>query len=491
MKFAKHGKQTSIGAYLMIFLAAAVLCLALAGSANAQSVSDEANQVINETEAAQDSQANTQTEAQAAQDEAEKPASDPAFPAEQWNEAVDTLTALLSESEQAEYAFFLQQLSDTTLYANQEVYTAIEKTVQLITAKNAIDETVLQIKENIKNSADLDDMFKEVLFANINTMLAGFSENPMDVLISGLSGITQEPALPVDTTDLDSQIQLAEQIRITLDAYPQVLSNLSAQAVDQQSQFQTLRDQLLSGNNKLLLIYLALAMAGFGIVMSIVATVFSLRKPKADPVDLSFTASRADVEALQQQNQTLHRQYTLLDNKIKQLPQNNGTADMSASILTALEARVSNMESQLSTLKGQGSNSNSDSSDTPIKPSRNVPKPAIKCYLRLNFQSLSPDLSVLIPDSNGEYALYEDGSVLPREPLQGVLKQINSLAGWTASGVLYVFTPQLDGVEYNSGNLPDSGNYYKVGKVVRPAMARANGGNYQLQTKGCIVMDSL
>lgn len=491
MKFGKRRKQARIGGYLIAFLAAAMVCFTIAGNVRAETIPDtQPTGTTEETTAPVTEATDVPTENLAANQEASEDIStEPTIPTGQMNQIVDSLAALLSEAEQTKYDSFLQELRNDSLYAKPEVFTALEKMVQLLNEKRVINEAVLQIKEQLAACTDLDDISKEAFLSNMTTLLAGLAADPMDMLSRCLDGISQDPPAPVDAAILDSQLQLAAQIKTTVDGYPNVLRNLSSQAAEQQALIQDLNAEIQSGGRKLLLVYIALAVSGLGIVMSIIATVFSVHKPKETPVDLSATASRDDVEALQRQNQILNSQCLLQEEKLNQLSAVATDVDTVKCSLVGMEKRLSDIENKLPAQKEEIIQDTNTSSE--MKRGSPVSKPALKCYLRLNYQSLSPDLSVLIPDSNGEYALYEDGSILPREPLQGTLNQFNSLAGWTSTGMLYLFNPQLDGIECSSGSLPASQQYYKVGQVLRPASAKANGGNYQLQAKGCIRMESL
>ena len=404
---------------------------------------------------------------------------------ERMTQAVDALAALLSEEQQAKYAQLLENLRQDSLFALREAYTAVEKATQLLTQWDGVNEMKQQIEAEITAAADLDDETKAAMLEKLDTLVLQIQPDVMALLAESMQKLTQDPAAPVDTTQLDDQMQTALQVQLNLEVYLQTLGGISNQTAQQQAQTQTLQQWTQGNSSKFILIYLSLAIAGVGMVISIVSVVLAIRKPKAEPVDLSGTASRADAEALEQQNMILKGRLDQLERKTEALAQKRDADSGWQTALQGVKNQVQNLEARVARAETMPEpEAKPISRPTPAAPQR----PA--AYLRLNFQQLSPDLSVMIPDANGEYALYEDGSLRPRDPLTGNLARTNDLNGWKANGLLYAFDLEIDGVEYSAGNLPASWNYYKLGAILRPAVTKANGGNYKVQTRGCIRMDS-
>lgn len=482
MKYAKRGIQRRMGDAVIKFLACAMVCAVLAGNAYAETIPTTATEAAQATAPATETTQPSAEETTIPQEGSADAAQEPEVAPERMQQTVDVLSVLLTDVQKTQYAAFLQDLRTNTLYAKQEVCAAIEQTTQLLTQKQEIDAAVLQLKEQLSAGTELEDESREGLLTNLDTLLANLTADPLGLLEQSLSAIGQESG-HVDTAALEEQLQLAAQVQTALESYPDLMNPTAGL----EQKIQALQEEVREANRKFILVYIGLAVAAVGLLMSIVAMVFAVRKPKAEPVDLSFAASRADVEALHRQNQVLNQQYSLLEKKISQNPLG---ADMEvlARRLGAVERHVSDMENGLTQSKHQ-----EILSQTSVQKPAGIQgeKPALRGYLHLNYQSLSPELSVLTPNQDGEYALYEDGTLLPREPLQGRLQQINGLSGWKASGLLYLFNPQLDGVECTGTTLPESQNYYKLGQVLRQAQVRGNGGNYQLQTKGCVVLERM
>lgn len=247
----------------------------------------------------------------------------------------------------------------------------------------------------------------------------------------------------------------------------------------QQADLRTLAKTDAQVSQKFLLVYIALGVAVLSIVMSIVASVCTLCKPKEDSIDLSGMASREDAAALDNQNRHLKNKLKLLEEKVDQWNQSLEER------INTLGERVAQAEKpQVITQEVPDPKKNDDDlpNSSPIYSQTRVD------YLKLDYQSIFPANSVLYPDSNGDYVLFDDGTIAPREPLHAPLNQMNELKGWKACGMMFLFNPQVAEQEYDSDKdvLPEG--FFTAGKVLRRAVVKKSAANYILQEKGSIRM---
>lgn len=103
--------------------------------------------------------------------------------------------------------------------------------------------------------------------------------------------------------------------------------------------------------------------------------------------------------------------------------------------------------------------------------------------LDLNYQKISPSLSVFTDSGNGAYLLYDDNTITPSEV---IFHQFNSMDGWTAQGVFYLFRPVMDGKSVDTYKQSELDGFYRIDRVVKRAKLRKVGSTFILDNAGII-----
>lgn len=255
--------------------------------------------------------------------------------------------------------------------------------------------------------------------------------------------------------------------------------DIAVQAVqanrETQQNLVALQEQVLRGDTgSKLLGLIGTALGGVSVVLGILAMVFGLRsRTEAEPVDLSATASRADAEALSQQNRILRDNLEKMEDRVD-----------------ALGAQLDQLTSRPAPVPGNAETKSAEEAKEktgkePAKVSHR--EPIAVGTLKLDYQSIAPDNSFLRRDPDGDYVLYDDGTISPNGNVLGKMNQMN---GWAGSGLLYLFNVSMDGREYSSASLENARGYYIAKTVPRRAkVAEAGQSAYCLKSKGMIAME--
>lgn len=255
--------------------------------------------------------------------------------------------------------------------------------------------------------------------------------------------------------------------------------DIAVQAVqanrETQQNLAALQEQVLQGDaGSKLLGLIGTALGGVSVVLGILAMVFGLRsRTEVEPVDLSATASRADAEALSQQNRILRDNLEKMEDRVD-----------------ALGAQLDQLTSRPAPLPGNAETKSAEEAKEkngkePAKVSHR--EPIAVGMLKLDYQSIAPDNSFLRRDPDGDYVLYDDGTISPNGNVLGKMNQMN---GWAGSGLLYLFNVSMDGREYSSASLENARGYYIAKTVPRRAkVAEAGQSAYCLKSKGMIAME--
>lgn len=255
--------------------------------------------------------------------------------------------------------------------------------------------------------------------------------------------------------------------------------DIAVQAVqanrETQQNLVALQEQVLQGDaGSKLLGLIGTALGGVSVVLGILAMVFGLRsRTEAEPVDLSATASRADAEALSQQNRILRDNLEKMEDRV----------DALGAQLDQLTSRPTPVPGNTETKSAEEAKEKTEKESS--KASRR--EPIAIGTLKLDYQSIAPDNSFLRRDPDGDYVLYDDGTISPNGNVLGKMNQMN---GWAGSGLLYLFNVSMDGREYSSASLENARGYYIAKTVPRRAMvAEAGQSAYCLKSKGMISME--
>lgn len=255
--------------------------------------------------------------------------------------------------------------------------------------------------------------------------------------------------------------------------------DIAVQAVqanrETQQNLAALQEQVLQGDaDSKLLGLIGTALGGVSVVLGILAMVFGLRsRTEVEPVDLSATASRADVEALSQQNRILRDNLEKMEDRV----------DALGAQLDQLTSRPAPLPGNAETKSAEGAKGKTG--QEPPKVSRR--EPVAVGTLKLDYQSIAPDNSFLRRDPDGDYVLYDDGTISPNGNVLGKMNQMN---GWAGSGLLYLFNVSMDGREYSSASLENARGYYIAKTVPRRAKVEEAGQSaYCLKSKGMISME--
>lgn len=242
-----------------------------------------------------------------------------------------------------------------------------------------------------------------------------------------------------------------------------------------QQNLAALQEQVLQGDaGSKLLGLIGTALGGVSVVLGILAMVFGLRsRTEVEPVDLSATASRADAEALSQQNRILRDNLEKMEDRV----------DALGAQLDQLTSRPAPVPGNAETKSAEGAKGKTG--QEPAKVSRR--EPIAVGTLKLDYQSIAPDNSFLRRDPDGDYVLYDDGTISPNGNVLGKMNQMN---GWAGSGLLYLFNVSMDGREYSSASLENARGYYIAKTVPRRAKVEEAGQSaYCLKSKGMIAME--
>lgn len=226
-----------------------------------------------------------------------------------------------------------------------------------------------------------------------------------------------------------------------------------------------------------LLGFIGIGVGAVGILMGILAVIFSLNaKKEEESIDLTQLASRSDTETLNNQNRMLRDNLEQLEERIATL-QKEIVKEPSPAIPDA----DSTPKPEQQTISQQPK-----VMEQP-KHEMNTSRMA-KCALKLEYQPVAPVNSFLKKSASGEYLLFGDKTVEPKQ--KAILGKMNQMSGWQGQGLFYLFNVQLDGKEYGENDLSNISGYYIADSVQRRACVEENTcGSYVLKTKGLIRMD--
>lgn len=226
-----------------------------------------------------------------------------------------------------------------------------------------------------------------------------------------------------------------------------------------------------------LLGFIGIGVGAVGILMGILAVIFSLNaKKEEESIDLSQLASRSDTETLNNQNRMLRDNLEQLEERI---------ATLQKEIVKEPSPAIPNVDSP----PKPGQQKISQQPKMPEQPKHEMDTIRMaKCDLKLEYQSVAPVNSFLKKSDGGEYLLYGDSTVEPKQ--KAILGKMNQMSGWQGQGLFYLFNVQLDGKEYGENDLSNISGYYIADSVQRRACVEENtSGNFVLKTKGLIRMD--
>lgn len=416
-------------------------------------------------------------------------------------EVLDALSQQINTLPEEKRPFFSNQLEEAkTELANKSGEGTSEllkvvKTMQAVGEAAVTTEAVNGLLEYLKNLRGAAGYLGEILnyYPEYLRTKAG-----ADYIRGRLEKIPGEAEQPLTSTGIfDQQSAIDTVLADFFHAEPEVQKNLLAnmktladdtdaygvdiavQAVqanrETQQNLVALQEQVLRGDaGSKLLGLIGTALGGVSVVLGILAMVFGLRsRTEAEPVDLSATASRADAEALSQQNRILRDNLEKMEDRVD-----------------ALGAQLDQLTSRPAPVPGNAETKSAEEAKEktgkePAKVSHR--EPIAVGTLKLDYQSIAPDNSFLRRDPDGDYVLYDDGTISPNGNVLGKMNQMN---GWAGSGLLYLFNVSMDGREYSSASLENARGYYIAKTVPRRAMvAEAGQSAYCLKSKGMISME--
>ena len=134
------------------------------------------------------------------------------------------------------------------------------------------------------------------------------------------------------------------------------------------------------------------------------------------------------------------------------------------------------------TREGQKTNTSVSPENQKLTSTADTPSTVVKS-LDLNYQKISPSLSVFTDSGNGAYLLYDDNTITPSEV---IFHQLNSMDGWTAQGVFYLFRPVMDGKSVDTYKQSELDGFYRIDRVVKRAKLRKVGSTFILDNAGII-----
>ena len=416
-------------------------------------------------------------------------------------EVLDALSQQINTLPEEERPFFSNQLEGAkTELANKSGEGTSEllkvvKTMQAVGEAAVTTEAVNGLLEYLENLRGAAGYLGEILnyYPEYLRTKAG-----ADYIRGRLEKIPGEAEQPLTSTGIfDEQLAIDTVLEDFFHAEPEVQKNLLAnmktladdtdaygvdiavQAVqanrETQQSLVALQEQVLRGDaGSKLLGLIGTALGGVSVVLGILAMVFGLRsRTEAEPVDLSATASRADAEALSQQNRILRDNLEKMEDRVD-----------------ALGAQLDQLTSRPAPVPGNAETKSAEEAKEktgkePAKVSHR--EPIAVGTLKLDYQSIAPDNSFLRRDPDGDYVLYDDGTISPNGNVLGKMNQMN---GWAGSGLLYLFNVSMDGREYSSASLENARGYYIAKTVPRRAkVAEAGQSAYCLKSKGTIALE--
>ena len=274
----------------------------------------------------------------------------------------------------------------------------------------------------------------------------------------------------------DSIAQLAADVA----AYPdQILMDTVTRADALEKQVDTLSEELEAARGQALLGIIALALAGVGILLTIVVAVFAIGKSRGEQVDLSVMASREDVKAVTRQNEILKGQLEQAGLRTEHIAREL-EAMRARSVAAPVPPVVEEKEEPKQEEPKQEAPVVVMEPEKPVLGSTNV-----ACNLRMNYQFINPATSYLTEDPSGKVVLFSDNTV---EPAESEKKMINELQSWISNGLFVLFEVEVGGKVQNAASDKLPGGYFRIGEIVRRPVVALSGKSYLVISKGYIRM---
>lgn len=242
-------------------------------------------------------------------------------------------------------------------------------------------------------------------------------------------------------------------------------------AADNAGAVQSLQLQL---KKKMVLVYVAIGVGVVAVLIAAIAVVLAAQKPE---LDVSALASREDAEKLSEQHKVLQGKLYLLDEK--------------------LDARVRAQREETDRLRSEWKDMIKEMSVAakaapvvePVQQTPVVETARRVGYLRLEYNALAAGNAFLEQcGQNTDYILYSDNTVefVNRKPNS----MYNTLVGWSGDGLLYLYDPVLENQIIPVGKCGQYSGYYQPTQTRHRAKVKlVNGGIYQLEEKGAVVME--
>lgn len=426
---------------------------------------------------------------------------------EECQAALDALSKQVNTLKEDEQPFFSDQLekAKTELDGKRSVGTSEllsiigimkEKALKSDTTKTVVTtdavDGLLEYLENLQGAAGY---LREILnyYEEYDR-----TKSSVEYIHSRLEKVSGEAEQPLTSTGIfDEQLAIEEVLKDFFHAEPEqqkmllanmktLAENTDAYGVDiaveavqanreTQQNLAALQEQVLRGDaGSKLLGLIGTALGGVSVVLGILAMVFGLRsRTEVEPVDLSATASRADAEALSQQNRILRDNLEKMEDRV----------DALGAQLDQLTSRPAPVPGNTETKSAEEAKGKTGQESAKVSHR----EPIAVGTLKLDYQSIAPDNSFLRRDPDGDYVLYDDGTISPNGNVLGKMNQMN---GWAGSGLLYLFNVSMDGREYSSASLENARGYYIAKTVPRRAKVEEAGQSaYCLKSKGMIAME--
>lgn len=197
----------------------------------------------------------------------------------------------------------------------------------------------------------------------------------------------------------------------------------------------------------LLLLYIALGVAGVSLVLGIVALAVGLNKSRVKALE------RQALEAEQERRsdaENLYGNQDKLNRRIEQLSMDMVRPGAAERDVAELKRIIENMRREYAAAAARSVGA------APESTARQVGR------LHLNYNAVAPELSLLQQTETGEYVLYSDDTIEPDE-----MPQTNTAGGWVGSGLCSLFELEWNGAVVRPADLGES--FYEITKVLKRA----------------------
>lgn len=295
-----------------------------------------------------------------------------------------------------------------------------------------------------------------------------------------LQALCEEKNAIVGALKIYSEMSAGEQnaLRARIEALPtqmeRTLTECLAESVREgrtQSLIQNdLKNQLGNVEGKLLLVYIALAVAAVGLILGIAVLIISLDKArvsalKAQELEQMFVAKADNLntnqDKLSKQLEEVYTRQDKLDKRIEQLSVDMAAPSAAEQELAELKRIMLHMQTELSkptVLPVQ---------KKILKKEKVDPVPVPVGRLHLNYNAVAPTMSLLESREDGAYVCYSDMTIAP-----AVLHQINTGGSWQNTGILYLFDLVLNGSVVTPAQM--GGSFYEITEVIERAAVSEN-----------------